>query len=132
LIPILTVEENIKLPILLCREKVDEAYFNELMETLDMKDRIKHLPGEMSGGQQQRAAIARALVAKPQIIFADEPTGNLDSKNSREVLDLLMTSVKKFNQTLVMVTHDPGIAKMADRIITIVDGKIADDKRVGV
>ncbi len=130
LIPILSVEENIKLPLLMDGKKVDEAYINEIMETLDIKNRKTHLPGEISGGQQQRTSIARALANKPSIIFADEPTGNLDSKNSDEVLDLLTMSIKKYNQTLVMITHDPNIAARADRVITIADGIIVDDKRV--
>lgn len=130
LIPILSVEENIKLPLLMDGKKVDEVYINEIMETLDIKNRKTHLPGEISGGQQQRTSIARALANKPSIIFADEPTGNLDSKNSNEVLDLLTMSIKKYNQTLVMITHDPNIAARADRIITIADGIIVDDKRV--
>jgi putative ABC transport system ATP-binding protein len=129
LIPILSVEENIKLPLLMDGKKVDEAYINEIMETLDIKNRRTHLPGEISGGQQQRTSIARALANKPSIIFADEPTGNLDSKNSNEVLDLLTMSIKKYNQTLVMITHDPNIASRADRVITIADGIIVDDKR---
>jgi len=130
LIPILSVEENIKLPLLMDGKKVDETYINEIMETLDIKNRKTHLPGEISGGQQQRTSIARALANKPSIIFADEPTGNLDSKNSNEVLDLLTMSIKKYNQTLVMITHDPNIAALADRVITIADGIIVDDKRV--
>lgn len=130
LIPILSVEENIKLPLLMDGKKIDEAYINEIMETLDIKNRKTHLPGEISGGQQQRTSIARALANKPSIIFADEPTGNLDSKNSNEVLDLLTMSIKKYNQTLVMITHDPNIASRADRIITIADGEIVADKRV--
>lgn len=130
LIPILSVEENIKLPLLMDGKKVDETYINEIMETLDIKNRKTHLPGEISGGQQQRTSIARALANKPSIIFADEPTGNLDSKNSDEVLDLLTMSIKKYNQTLVMITHDLNIAARADRVITIADGIIVDDKRV--
>lgn len=130
LIPILSVEENIKLPLLMDGKKIDEAYINEIMETLDIKNRKNHLPGEISGGQQQRTSIARALANKPSIIFADEPTGNLDSKNSKEVLDLLTMSIKKYNQTLVMITHDSNIASRADRVITIADGEIVADKRV--
>jgi len=130
LIPILSAEENIKLPILMDNKKVDEDYINELMEILDLKERKNHLPGELSGGQQQRVSIARALANKPSIIFADEPTGNLDSKNSNEVLELLKGTIKKYDQTLVMITHDSNIAKMADRIITISDGMIVDDKKV--
>ncbi|HBA02557.1 MAG TPA: peptide ABC transporter ATP-binding protein [Clostridium sp.] len=130
LIPILSAEENIKLPVLMDNKKVDEAYISELMEILDIKERKNHLPGELSGGQQQRVSIARALANKPSIILADEPTGNLDSKNSKEVLELLKGTIKKYNQTLVMITHDSDIAKMADRIITISDGMIIDDKKV--
>ncbi|GAA0115196.1 ABC transporter ATP-binding protein [Clostridium senegalense] len=129
LIPILSIEENIKLPILMDGRKVDEDYFKEIIETLGLTDRKRHLPGEVSGGQQQRASIARALITKPSIIFADEPTGNLDSKNSEEVMDLLTMSIKKYNQTLVMITHDPKIAERADRIITISDGEISGDRR---
>ncbi|MBU5226973.1 MULTISPECIES: ABC transporter ATP-binding protein [Clostridium] len=129
LIPILSIEENIKLPILMDGRKVDEDYFKEIIETLGLTDRKRHLPGEVSGGQQQRASIARALITKPSIIFADEPTGNLDSKNSKEVMDLLTMSIKKYNQTLVMITHDPKIAERADRIITISDGEISGDRR---
>jgi len=130
LIPILSAEENIKLPILMDGKKVDEEYISELMEILDLKERKKHLPGELSGGQQQRVSIARALANKPSIIFADEPTGNLDSKNSKEVLELLRKTIEKYEQTLVMITHDNNIAIMADRIITISDGLITEDKRV--
>lgn len=130
LIPILSVEENIKLPLLMDGKKVEEDYINELMEILDIENRKNHLPGEISGGQQQRAAIARALANKPSIIFADEPTGNLDSKNSKEVLELLTKSIKKYNQTLVIITHDSQIASCADRIITLCDGEITEDKKV--
>jgi len=129
LVPILTIEENIKLPLLFDNEKVDEEYIEELMKVLDIENRRKHLPSEISGGQQQRTAIARALANKPAIIFADEPTGNLDKKNSREVLELLRSSVKKFNQTLVMITHDSEVAAYADRVITIEDGVITSDRR---
>ncbi|MEW8993898.1 ABC transporter ATP-binding protein [Clostridium sp.] len=130
LIPILSAEENIKLPILMDGNKVDEEYIDELMEILDLKERKNHLPGELSGGQQQRVSIARALANKPSIIFADEPTGNLDSKNSQEVLELLRKTIEKYDQTLVMITHDNNIAAMADRIITISDGVIIEDKKV--
>ncbi|MEG0308484.1 MAG: ABC transporter ATP-binding protein [Clostridium sp.] len=130
LIPILSVEENIKLPLLMDSKKVDEDYIKEIMSSLDIEERAKHLPGEISGGQQQRTAIARALSNKPSIIFADEPTGNLDSKNSNEVLDLLTMSIKKYNQTLVMITHDKEIADRADRVITLFDGEIIEDRRI--
>ncbi|MEG2353143.1 MAG: ABC transporter ATP-binding protein [Clostridium sp.] len=122
LIPILTVEENIKLPLIMDKKKVDKEYFDDIISVLGLEDRKKHLPSEISGGQQQRVAIARALMSKPKVIFADEPTGNLDSKNTEEVLELLSKSIKKYNQTLVMITHDPAIAKTADRIITLKDG----------
>ncbi|WP_346937420.1 ABC transporter ATP-binding protein [Clostridium sp.] len=128
LIPILSAEENIKLPILMDGKKVDEGYIDELMDVLDIKERRKHLPGELSGGQQQRVSIARALANKPSVIFADEPTGNLDSKNSKEVLQLLKSTIEKYNQTLIMITHDDSIAQMADRIITISDGMIVEEK----
>ncbi|AUN04599.1 ABC transporter ATP-binding protein [Clostridium botulinum] len=124
LIPVLTLEENIQLPILLDHEKIDKDYLNELLDILDLRGRRDHLPSQLSGGQQQRAAIARALINKPSIIFADEPTGNLDKKNSKEVMDLLKLSCKKYKQTLVIVTHDLEIASEADRIITISDGEI--------
>lgn len=130
LIPILSIEENIKLPLIMDSQKVDEEYINELMETLDIKSRKTHLPGQVSGGQQQRASIARALANKPAIIFADEPTGNLDKKNSKEVLELLKFSIKKFNQTLVVITHDPEVASHADRVIRIEDGEVIDNKKV--
>lgn len=124
LIPVLTLEENIELPTLLDHKKVDKNYLNELLDTLDLCARRNHLPSQISGGQQQRVAIARALINKPSIIFADEPTGNLDKKNSKEVMDLLGLSCKKYKRTLVIVTHDLEIASTADRIITISDGKI--------
>lgn len=124
LIPVLTLEENIELPVLLDHEKPDKDYLNELLNLLELKDRKNHIPSQLSGGQQQRAAIARALIYKPSIIFADEPTGNLDKKNSKEVMELLKLSSKKYKQTLVVVTHDLEIASAADRIITLSDGKI--------
>ncbi|MDU7966794.1 MAG: ABC transporter ATP-binding protein [Paeniclostridium sordellii] len=121
LIPVLTVEENIKLPTINIDNK-DYKYVNELMELLSIKDRKTHLPNQLSGGQQQRVAIGRALVNKPAIIFADEPTGNLDTKTESEVLSLLKESQKKFNQTIIMITHNVDIAKYADRVIKIEDG----------
>ncbi|NEU04409.1 ABC transporter ATP-binding protein [Clostridium senegalense] len=124
LIPVLNLEENIQLPVLLDHQKIDKDYLNELLELLGLKDRKDHLPSQLSGGQQQRAAIARALIYKPSIIFADEPTGNLDINNSKEVMDLLKVSSKKYKQTLVVVTHDLEIASRADRIITLSDGEI--------
>lgn len=131
LLPIMSLEENVILPLVLDNQKIDWDYIEELMDTLGIKDRRKHYPGALSGGQQQRAAIARALATKPSIIFADEPTGNLDTKSSKEVLDLLTKSIKKYNQTLVMITHDPKVAEYADRVLTIEDGVIVSDKAAG-
>lgn len=125
LIPVLNVEENIELPLMLGNDDIDENYINELIEILGLKERKTHLPSQLSGGQQQRVAIGRALATKPSIILADEPTGNLDSKTTEEVMELLKKSIKKFNQTLIVITHDTDIAQKADRIINIVDGKIA-------
>ena len=122
LIPVLSAEENMKLPMLLEHSQVDEAYVEELIDMLGLMERRHHLPSQLSGGQQQRTAIGRALINKPSIILADEPTGNLDSKHSQEIMNLLTYSVKKYNQTLVMITHDLHIAENADRIIKIEDG----------
>ncbi|WP_027623367.1 ABC transporter ATP-binding protein [Clostridium lundense] len=130
LIPVLDVEENIGLPALLDKEKVDKDYLEEVISMLGLKERINHLPSELSGGQQQRVSIGRALINKPAIILADEPTGNLDSKNSKEVMELLRLSSKKYNQTLIVITHDINIAEQADRVITIVDGQIKSDERI--
>lgn len=124
LIPVLNVEENIELPLMLGNDNIDEIYISELIELLGLKERKSHLPSQLSGGQQQRVAIGRALSTKPSIILADEPTGNLDSKTTEEVMDLLKKSIKRYNQTLIVITHDLNIAKKADRIINIVDGKI--------
>ena len=124
LIPVLNVEENIELPLMLGNDNIDEIYINELIELLGLKERKNHLPSQLSGGQQQRVAIGRAFATKPSIILADEPTGNLDSKTTEEVMDLLRKSIKRYNQTLIVITHDLNIAKKADRIINIVDGKI--------
>ena len=128
LIPVLTAEENIEMPVLLDNSKIDRNYMNELLKLLGLEERRKHHPSELSGGQQQRVSIGRALANKPSIILADEPTGNLDSKNSKEVLELLKYCAKKYNQTLILITHDINIAKSADRIITIEDGKITTDE----
>ncbi|MDP4144472.1 MAG: ABC transporter ATP-binding protein [Bacillota bacterium] len=128
LIPVLDVEENIALPALLDNDKVDKQYLEEIIEVLGLKERKNHLPSELSGGQQQRVSIGRALLNKPSIIFADEPTGNLDSKNSKEVIELLKFTAKKYNQTLILITHDVNIATLADRVITIEDGAIISDK----
>ena len=132
LIPVLTAEENILLPILLDNKKPDRAYIKELLDLLGLQDRRNHLPSELSGGQQQRVSIGRALAYKPSIILADEPTGNLDSKNSREILDLLKISVKRYNQTLMVITHDVDIAAQADRVITIEDGIISKDEVIAI
>lgn len=129
LIPVLNVRENILMPTLLDGKEEDVKYTNELIEILGLKNRESHLPSQLSGGQQQRVAIGRALINKPSIILADEPTGNLDTKTTREILNLLRLSVKKYNQTLVIITHDPNIAKEADRIIRIEDGRIVSDER---
>lgn len=131
LIPILNITENMTLPILLDGKKVDEAYLNELLDILDLKNRVNHLPNELSGGQQQRVSIGRALMNHPSILLADEPTGNLDSKSSKEIIELLKLSNKKYHQTIIMITHDQSLALNADRIITLKDGKIIKDEKVG-
>lgn len=128
LIPILTVEENIQLPMLLDHQKVDRTHFNNIVDSLGLNKRLTHLPNQLSGGQQQRVSIGRALIANPAIMLADEPTGNLDSKNSEEIMTLLKMFNKTYNQTLVVITHDERIALQADRIISIEDGKIASDE----
>jgi len=130
LIPILNVAENITLPILLDNKKVDEEYLNELIDVLDLKNRIKHLPNELSGGQQQRVSIGRGLMNKPALLLADEPTGNLDSKASKDIIDLLKLSNQKYNQTIIMITHNQELARNASRIITIDDGQIVSDEMV--
>ncbi len=128
LIPVLNVTENITLPVLMDGKKIDKKYLKELIELLSLDGRENHLPNELSGGQQQRVSIGRALFNNPAVMLADEPTGNLDSKNSREIVELLKISNKKFAQTLIVITHDESIALQADRIITINDGKIASDR----
>lgn len=124
LIPVLSVKENILLPAELDNRKIEKAYLNDLLKTLGLKERENNLPNELSGGQQQRTSIGRSLINRPAIVLADEPTGNLDSKNSKEVIELLKLSVKKYNQTLIMITHDNNIALQADRVISIEDGMI--------
>jgi len=128
LIPVLTVEENITLPMLLDEHKVDKKQFNDIVQTLNLQNRLSHLPNQLSGGQQQRVSIGRALISNPSIILADEPTGNLDSKNSAEIIDLLKMFNKAFNQTLIVITHDERIALQADRVIVIEDGRVAKDE----
>lgn len=127
LIPILTAEENIVSPILLDKKKPDSAYIDELLEMLNLTKWRTHLPNQLSGGQQQRVAIGRALANHPRIILADEPTGNLDHTHAMEIMEILIRSVKKYQQTLVMVTHDMDLARMCERIISIQDGKILSD-----
>ncbi len=128
LISTLNVKENITLPLDLDKQNIDEEYLNKIIKLLKLEDRLKHLPNELSGGEQQRVSIGRALITKPSIILADEPTGNLDSKNSLEVMELLKSANELFNQTIIMVTHDEKLAKYANRIIIIADGKIVSDK----
>lgn len=128
LIPILNVEENILLPLELDNRKVDKFELNELLKILGLQSRRKHLPNELSGGQQQKTSIGRALITKPAIVLADEPTGNLDSKSSEEVVELLKKMNKEYKQTIIMITHNLDIAAVADRIITIEDGKIVKEK----
>ena len=128
LVPVLNGYENIVLPIELDGNKVDKGYVEELIETLGIREKLQNLPGQLSGGQQQRVAIARALAAKPAIVLADEPTGNLDSRTSQDVLGLLKVTGEKFGQTIVMITHNPDLAQLADRIVRIEDGMIQSRK----
>lgn len=129
LIPILNIEENITLPCELDNKKVDRKKLNDLLDTLNLKDRKTHLPNELSGGQQQRVSIGRAIINNPAIMLADEPTGNLDSKASEEIISYLRLSNQKYNQTVIVITHDEKIAMSADRVIVIDDGKIISDER---
>jgi putative ABC transport system ATP-binding protein len=131
LLPVLTAEENVVLPVRLAGRDVDQAWIDRLIDTVGLGDRRTHRPAELSGGQQQRVAIARALASRPAVVFADEPTGNLDSRSSAEILELLRQSVDDFGQTVVMVTHDPAAAATADRTITLADGRIAQDTMAG-
>jgi putative ABC transport system ATP-binding protein len=127
LLPMLNAEENIKLPLSIAGEKTDEKWFDELVHSVGLDDRLSHRPAELSGGQQQRVAIARALVSRPTVLFADEPTGNLDSRTGGEILDLLHRSVKEIGQTTVMVTHDARVAAIADRVLFLADGLIVKE-----
>ena len=128
LIPVLNVRENITLPILMDGRKINEKRLQEMIHTLRLEGREKHLPNQLSGGQQQRVSIGRALMNAPAVVLADEPTGNLDSRNSHEIMELLKESNKRYNQTLIMITHDENIALQADRIIAIEDGRITRDE----
>lgn len=128
LIPVLTVEENITLPLLLDKQKVNKQQFDDLVNTLNLQHRLNHLPNQLSGGQQQRVSIGRALISNPAIMLADEPTGNLDSKNSSEIIGLLKMLNKTYQQTLIVITHDERIALQADRVISFEDGRIAKDE----
>jgi putative ABC transport system ATP-binding protein len=131
LLPVLTAEENMLLPLTIAGRKPDPEWLESLIEVVGLGDRRTHRPAELSGGQQQRVAVARALVSKPEVVFADEPTGNLDSKASEEVLDLLRHAVDDFGQTVVMVTHEARAAAFADRLVTLADGKVAHDGPAG-
>ncbi|MEU4578047.1 ABC transporter ATP-binding protein [Nonomuraea sp. ATR24] len=127
LLPTLTAEENIRLPLEIADRQADQVLFDRVIETVGLKDRLRHRPNELSGGQQQRVAVARALISKPQVIFADEPTGNLDSRSGAEVLSFLRTSVRELGQTIVMVTHDPMAASYADRVVFLRDGSLVTE-----
>ncbi|MBR2834052.1 MAG: ABC transporter ATP-binding protein [Bacilli bacterium] len=131
LVPVLTVKENILLPALLDNKKYDKKYFYSLIKTLGLSDRLNHLPNEISGGQQQRASIGRSLINKPKILFADEPTGNLDSRSKKSVMKLLKFYNRKYHQTIVIVTHDVSVAKMADKIIVFKDGNVKEERIAG-
>jgi putative ABC transport system ATP-binding protein len=131
LLPVLTAEENIKLPLSIAGRKPDPEHLERLIEIVGLGDRRTHRPAELSGGQQQRVAVARALISKPAVVFADEPTGNLDSKSSEEVLELLREAVDQFDQTVVMVTHEAHAAAFADRLVALRDGRIAHDGPAG-
>jgi len=131
LLPVLTAEENLVLPLSIAGRKPDREWLEQLIRTVGLEDRRTHRPSELSGGQQQRVAVARALVSKPAVVFADEPTGNLDSKSSADVLALLRQAVDEFGQTVIMVTHDPSAATHADRLVTLSDGAIVHDAAPG-
>ena len=131
LIPTLTVEKNILMPMLLDKRKPDPVWLETIVRTLGIADKMERVPSQLSGGQQQRAAIARSLIYRPAILFADEPTGNLDRKNAKEIIDLLKLSNRNWKQTILLITHDEGIALEADRIVTIADGQIIGDQKRG-
>ena len=131
LVPVLTAEENLALPVRIAGKQIDREWLNSLLETVGLTDRRTHRPSELSGGQQQRVAIARALVSRPAVVFADEPTGNLDSRSGADVLALLRKSVDELGQTVVIVTHDPRIASYADRVVVLADGRVAHEGKVG-
>jgi putative ABC transport system ATP-binding protein len=131
LLPVLNAEENILLPLSIAGREVDREWFDRLVDTVGIRDRLSHRPAELSGGQQQRVAVARALISRPSVVFADEPSGNLDSKSSGDVLDLLRHAVDDFSQTVVMVTHDAHAASFADRLLVLADGKIVHDGEAG-
>ncbi|MBU5228335.1 ABC transporter ATP-binding protein [Clostridium senegalense] len=128
LIPVLTAKENITLPAELDGKKIDKEYLEDILNTLGLKERENHLPNQLSGGQQQRVAIGRALINKPSVILADEPTGNLDSKSTKEIMELLKLTVKKYNTSLILITHDLNVASQADRIVRIEDGILSEDE----
>ena len=130
LIPVLTAEENVLLPLSIAGRRPDREWFERLIRTVELEDRLTHHPAELSGGQQQRVAVARALLSRPAVVFADEPTGNLDTKASEDVLRLLRQAVDEFGQTVVMVTHDPEAAAHADRLVVLRDGRVDEDRRV--
>jgi putative ABC transport system ATP-binding protein len=130
LVPVLTAEENIALPVRIAGRHVDQAWLDELLATVNLTDRRTHRPSQLSGGQEQRVAIARALMTRPAVVFADEPTGNLDTKSGADVLSLLRKSVDDYGQTVIMVTHDPRVASYADRVVVLTDGAIVHDGRV--
>jgi putative ABC transport system ATP-binding protein len=131
LLPVLTAKENLLLPLSLAGRDPDHELFDQLVEAVGIGDRLEHRPSELSGGQQQRVAIARALVSQPAVVFADEPTGNLDSKSGEDVLELMREAVDRFEQTVVMVTHDASAAAIADRVVMLVDGKVVRDEEAG-
>ncbi|MCB0865733.1 MAG: ABC transporter ATP-binding protein [Solirubrobacterales bacterium] len=130
LVPVLTAVENVELPLKIAGDPIDEEWRDRLLETVGLTDRADHRPAELSGGQQQRVAVARALISRPAVIFADEPTGNLDSTSSTGVLELLRSSVAELDQTVIVVTHDPKVASYADRVVVLADGRIAADEKI--